>query len=255
MFKMIEKISFIVISALLLAISINMFLAPHHIAAGGVSGLGIICEYVWGIDKSYIVFFLNVIMVTLSAVFLGKKVFFNTLLGASLFPLFLGIVPKIMLTSDIFLSVVFGSVIFAIGVSILYNIQASVGGTTIPPLIFEKYFGLNSSIGLLLTDSIIVIFSLYIFGMEAFLFAILSIVITSIVMTYIETGLRRKKALMVINQKGINEIKETLNKKISKDINIFEVTVSHYGKDKNMLFIVSSNRQFPLIKDTIHTVD
>lgn len=122
-----------------------------------------------------------------------------------------------MLTSDRLLSVIFGSLIFAVGVSILYKIQDSSGGTTIPPLIFEKYFNVNTSRGLFFTDFIIVMMSLYVFGFEEFLFAILSIGITSIIMNYIETGLKRRKAVMIISQRYTQELRQNLMAIVNRD--------------------------------------
>lgn len=57
----------------MLAISINMFLGPHYIAAGGVSGIGILAETAFGVERSLVVFTLNVAILILAALFLGKK--------------------------------------------------------------------------------------------------------------------------------------------------------------------------------------
>ena len=92
-----------------------------------------------------------------------------------------------MLASDRLLSVIFGSAIFAAGVAILYKNNSSSGGTTIPPLISRNISisilpsGFSPQMRLWVTMS----FTGF-FGFEEFLFAILSIVITSIVMNYIE---------------------------------------------------------------------
>lgn len=117
-----------------------MFLGPHHIAAGGVSGIGIIAEYTLGWNKAYVIFGLNIIMLILAYLFLGRAVFSKMLFGSFVFPITIALVPEIMLTSDRLLSVLFGSGIFALGISILYRNNASSGGTTIPPLILQNIF-------------------------------------------------------------------------------------------------------------------
>lgn len=245
----------IVLAVLILAISINMFLGPHHIAAGGVSGLGILLESLMGIDRAWVVLSLNIVMLVLAAVFLGKKVFYNTLLGSILFPVFLSIVPEITLTTDRLLSVIFGSIIFAVGVAILYNIQASSGGTTIPPLIFEKYFKLNTSIGLLLTDAVIVFMSLYVFGFEEFLFAILSIGITSSIMMYIETGLKRRQAIMIISQTHSDEIKKKLSSDIDRGITLFDVRGGKENQGREMILVVVSGQEYRKAISLIDQID
>lgn len=245
----------IAIAVTLLAISINMFLGPHHIAAGGVSGIGILFEFLFDIERAVIVMSLNVVLLLFAAVFLGKKKFFNTLIGSLLFPVALHFVPEIMLTQDRLLSVIFGSVIFAVGVAQLYKIQASSGGTTIPPLIFEKYFGLNTSIGLLFTDMVIVFMSLYVFGFEEFLFAILSIGITSIVMTYIETGLKRRKAIMIISQDKTKEIRHQLQSELNRGLSLFDIRGGKDDQGREMILIVVSDREYPRVKEIIDAID
>lgn len=255
MINQIKQIFKIASAVLILAISINMFLGPHHIAAGGASGIGILAETTFGINRSVIVLSLNVVVSILAALFLGKKVFFNTLIGSLLFPLALRIVPTTMLTGDRLLSVVFGSIIFAIGVAILYNIQASSGGTTIPPLIFEKYWGVNTSLGLLLTDTAIVFMSLYVFGFEEFLFAILSLGITSIVMSYIETGLKRRKVVMVISQQHTTEIHNRLTQEVNRGTTIFDVRGGKENAHREMIMVVITDQEYPKLKKMIDEID
>lgn len=245
----------LILAILILAVSVNMFLGPHHIAAGGVSGIGILAETALGIDRSWVVLSLNVVVLILAAIFLGKKFLLNTIVGSLLFPLALRFIPEMMLTSDRLLSVIFGSVIFAVGVSILYKIQASSGGTTIPPLIFQKYFNLSPSTGLLLTDMIIVFMSLYVFGFEEFLFAILSIGITSIVMNYIETGMKRRKAVMIISQNATDAIRAQLTETINRGLTILDVRGGREDTAREMLLIVVANQEYPEVRKIVDAID
>lgn len=255
---LIEKLKHLIkitVAVFILAISINLFLGPHHIAAGGASGIGILAEAALGINRSVVVLFLNVIVLILAAVFLGKKIFFSTLIGSFLFPLALRVVPTTMVTDERLLSVIFGSIIFAVGVAILYNIQASSGGTTIPPLIFEKYFGVNTSLGLLLTDTVIVFMSLYVFGFEEFLFAILSLGITSIVMSYIETGLKRRKVVMIISQDYSEKIREKLAQEVKRGMTMFDIRSSKDEENGEMIMVVITGREYPKLKTMIDKID
>ena len=86
---------------------------------------------------------------------------------------------------------------------------------------------MSPSIGLLCTDAVIVLFNIFVFGIEAFFLAILSIVITSIIMNYIETGLKKKKAVMVMSQNHIEEIKAALLEENHSSLTVFTVTGGH----------------------------
>lgn len=250
-----KQLPIVTVAIAILGVSINMFLAPHHIAAGGVSGIGILAEEALGIDRAIVVLVLNLVMLLLTFFFLGKTIFIRTVIGSMLLPLSLAVVPEVMVTQDRLLSVIFGSALFAVGVAILYKIGASSGGTTIPPLIFKKYFGLNTSIGLLCTDAIIVLFNIFVFGVEEFLYAILSIVITSIVMNYIETGLKRRKAIMIMSETHIEAIKLVLQANSKRGMTVFSVSGGYTGTEKNMLMIVMENQEYPGLLKLINEVD
>ncbi|WP_218795622.1 YitT family protein, partial [Enterococcus hirae] len=153
------------------------------------------------------------------------------------------------------LSVIFGSAIFALGVAILYKNNSSSGGTTIPPLIFKKYFHLNTSIGLLVTDAFVVSLNLFIFGFEEFLYAILSIVITSIVMSYIETGMNRKKSIMVMSETSIEEIRQRLSAEIGRGLTLLEAKGGYNRKSKEVLLIVVTDQEFSRVKPLIEEID
>lgn len=239
----------------LLAASINLFLGPHHVAAGGASGIGILLESALGWDRAAVLMVLNIFMLILAYAFLGKGIFLKVLYGSFAFPVAIALVPEYMVAEDRLLSVIFGSAIFALGVAILYKNQSSSGGTTIPPLIFKKYFNLNPSIGLLVTDAIVVSMSLFVFGFEEFLFAILSIVITSGVMTYIETGFNRKKSIMILSENHVNEIREAVFDKTARGATLLAAKGGYQQTDKQVLLIVASDQEFMQIRQIIETID
>lgn len=253
--SVIKQIPLVTLSLALIGISINMFLAPHHIAAGGVSGIGVLVEQAFGINRATTVLVLNLLMLILTFFFLGRPVFIKTVIGSMLLPISLAVVPEIKVVEDPFLAVIFGSAIFAVGVAILYKIGASSGGTTIPPLIFQKYFGISTSLGLLLTDAVIVIFNIFVFGTEAFFFAILSLVLTSIVMNYIETGMKRRRAVMIMSENHIDAIKAALLENLNRGITVFSVSGGYTGNEKNMLMIILTNQEYQSILKVIDEID
>ncbi len=128
--------------------------------------------------------------------------------------------------------------------AILYKNNSSSGGTTIPPLIFKKYFHLNTSIGLFLTDAFVVSLNLFVFGIEEFLYAILSIAITSIVMTYIETGINRKKSVMVMSEHYLEDIRLRLSAEIGRGLTLLEAKGGYNRKSKEVLLIVVTDHEF-----------
>jgi len=238
-----KKLLYIVFSIILIAVCVNMFLGPHNIAAGGLTGLAIILEQWIGASRSVVVFIGNALVLIFAFGFLGKEVFLNTVIGAGLLPFVIGIVPRYMLINDTMLSMVIGSAIFGIAVSILYQNKASSGGTGIPPLILQKYFKLSPSIGLFITDGIVVLLCLFVFDVDAFFFAIASIFITSATMSYIENGVSKKKLVYIISDFH-EEITQEILHVIGRGVTLIPSIGAFENQQRPMLFVTLKSKDY-----------
>jgi len=231
-----------------------MFLGPHNIAAGGLTGLGLILEELLGFDRSMVILIGNAIVLIIAFIFLGRETFFNTAIGAILLPVFIGIVPQITLVSDSMLSMIIGSALFGVAVSILYSNQASSGGTAVPPLILKKHFNMNPAIGLFITDGIIVTLCLLVFSLDAFFLAILSIYITSFTMSNIETGLNRKKLVYIISDKHKLITDKVLNT-INRGVTIVPSIGAYKQKKRSMLMVTLDKRDYQELLTVVNEYD
>lgn len=183
MIKEIKKTPMILLGLIFISIGLNWFLLPHDIAAAGVGSIGHLVEINFSINRSLTVWSINLTMLVMAALFLGKLVFIKSVIGSLLFPIILGFVPMFALLSSHFISLIIGSILFSLGVYSLYSVGASNGGITIPPIIFNKYFRLSISKGLLLTNLIIIFFNYITFGLLETAFVILSIGISTLFIT------------------------------------------------------------------------
>ena len=250
----IKRFFYIIIAILMIAISVNMFLAPHDIAAGGITGLAIILERLFSFERSIVILIANAVLLVFTFLFLGRQVFFNTVIGAGLLPLFVGFVPHITLIQDTMLSMVVGSVMFGIAVSVLYRNHASSGGTSIPPLILKKYFNMNPSIGLFITDGFVVALCLTVFSIDAFFFAIFSIFITSATMRYIETGISRKKLVYIISDMH-KDISNAILNQVQKGVTIVPIIGGYQKKEMHMLMVTLDSRKYHQLMAIINRYD
>jgi uncharacterized membrane-anchored protein YitT (DUF2179 family) len=241
--KWIKKYLSIIFAIAIMSVSVNMFLGPHNIAAGGLTGLSIIFEHLLALNRAVIILIGNAIILVCAFIFLGREVFFNTVIGALLLPVIIGFIPHITLINDVMLSMVVGSVLFGVAVSILYHNKASSGGTAVPPLIFKKHFGLNTSVGLFATDGIVVIFSLFVFSVEPFFYAIFSIFITSATMHYIETGMNKKKMVYIISDKS-EGISHDILHEISRGVTLIPIIGAYKQNPMQMLMVTLSTKDY-----------
>jgi uncharacterized membrane-anchored protein YitT (DUF2179 family) len=254
MWSYIKKLLYITFAIIIISICVNMFFGPHSIAAGGLTGLAIILEKYMGLDRAMVVLAGNGLVLVAAFVFLGKEVFFNTVIGATLLPLFIRLIPQYTLVQDTMLSMIVGSVLFGAGVSILYHHQASSGGTAVPPLIFKKYWNLNTSYGLLFTDGVVVLLCLLVFSVDAFFFAVSSIAITSATMTYIENGTHRKKMVYIISDNHETIMQEVLHN-IGRGVTLIPVLGGYSKNNRHMLMVTLDKKNYQQLLTIVNRHD
>jgi uncharacterized membrane-anchored protein YitT (DUF2179 family) len=220
-----------------------MFLAPHNIAAGGLTGLSIILEHLSGLDRSLVILAGNAAVLICAFIFLGREMFFKTALGAALLPVMIWLIPHITLVEDIMLSMAAGSALFGAAVAILYHNKASSGGTAVPPLILKKHFGLNTSVGLFITDGIVVTLCLLVFSVETFFYAVFSIFITSAVMQAIESGVNKKKMVYIISGCG-DAIAADIMGEVQRGVTVIPAVGAYKQNPVNMLMVTLPSRDY-----------
>lgn len=238
----------------LIAISVNYFYAPINIAAGGATGIAILVDAAFGIERSLTVLIVNLLMILLAWIFLDKKTVKNIIVGSFSLPLLMYLTPSQKIITDDLLAVIVGGAVFALGVAALYRINASSGGTTVPPMIFKKYFHLNSAFSLLAIDMLVTFFNIFVSGLNAFFMASFSLVITSLVMRYTEAGLDHKYQVQVMSQTKLPEIKQMLE---SEDhaMTIFNVRGGYSANEKELLMAVIDNQSYGPLLAAVHDID
>jgi len=254
MMKRIRKLLYITGAIILISICVNMFFGPHNIAAGGLTGLAIILEKLLGLERSIVILVGNAILLVVTFFFLGKEVFFNTVIGATLLPVFIGVVPQITLVKDPMLSMMVGSVIFGAAVSILYFNKASSGGTAIPPLILKKHFNISASIGLFITDGVVVVLCLLVFSVDAFFYAVSSIFITSAAMNFIENGINKKKMVYIISDMNSSIANDILHY-IGRGVTIIPVIGAYKQSERQMLMVTLDTKDYQHLLSVVDKYD
>ncbi|WP_338078492.1 YitT family protein [Convivina intestini] len=229
----------------LIAMSINFFFSPHNIAAGGATGLAILAQELFGWPLFLTTLGVNIIMLILAAIFLARETVLRILFGSFMLPVMLAIIPQTKVVNDTLFAVIVGSAIFAAGIALLYNIDASSGGTTVPPLIFKKYFNLKAPVGLLIIDICVSFGNIFTAGLEAFVYAVFSIVITSLIMNYIESGFNRKKTLFISSNISTTELKDALGHDLSYGLTVIPSRGGFQDSEQELLMIVVDTQDYP----------
>ncbi|MFT9388632.1 MULTISPECIES: YitT family protein [Leuconostoc] len=244
----------IILALELVAISINYFYAPAKVAAGGATGLAILLNELVGFDRAATVLVVNLLMIILAAIFLDRGTTVRITFGSLLLPVLLKITPSEQILTDRPFAVLVGGAIFAVGVAMLYRVEASSGGTAVPPMILKKYFRITPAISLLVIDTVVSLGNLLTDGVAAFILAMFSLIITAVVMNYIETGLDRRKMVYITSNERIEAIKQYLTKH-DTSYTLMAVRGGYTGGDRDMLMVILDNQDYNHLVRGIHQID
>ncbi|MCS8562126.1 YitT family protein [Weissella cibaria] len=248
------RVVMLVIALEIIALSINFFYAPINVAAGGATGVAILLDAAFGINRALTVLIINIAMIILAAIFLDKSTVRNIAFGSFLLPVLMYITPSHRLVEDAVLAVIIGGAVFASGIAILYRLEASSGGTTVPPMILKKYFKINSALSLLAIDMVVTLFNLLVSGTNAFFLAAFSLVITSIVMRYIETGLDLKHQVTIMSNERLADI-QTMLLQEAQSLTVFDVRGGYTDNNKEMLMVMVDNANYGRMLRRVHDID
>lgn len=239
----------------LIAVSVSMFFAPHKIAAGGATGIAILVKELLNVQMPLTLLVFNIFMWILTMIFLDKAQAAKITFGSIVLPIFLAITPNTQVIQDALLSDIIGSILFGLGLSIIYRMGSSAGGTTVPPMILNKYFHIRNANSLFVIDGIVCLGNILVSGWEQFFLAILSVGISTIVLNYVQTGLDKKLVVYIMSENKLEEIKAKLTVQMEIGSTVFDVRGGHSNQPKEMLMLVADTQSYGSILDIIYDID
>ncbi|MBQ9324675.1 MAG: YitT family protein [Clostridia bacterium] len=189
---------------IIMVIGIYFFKYTNNFSTGGVSGISVIlAHYIQGMTPGTVGLVINVALLILGYAVLGRsfgvKTTYVTLLQSGLLRLLEIILPmKAPMTSQPLLELIFAVSLPAIGSAILFNVDASSGGTDIIAMIMRKYSTLDIGRALLLSDCVITFSACIAFGMTTGLFSILGLVMKSLLVDMVLENLNINKCFHII---------------------------------------------------------
>ena len=202
--KNIREWIYITAGILIMAAGIYFFKFPNHFSTGGVTGIAIVLgHYIPSITPGTLVTIINVALLIIGFAVLGKSFGIRTVYASLLLSGTLQLLEAVFpmdapMTSQPLVELMFAVGLPAVGSAILFNLDASSGGTDILAMILRKYTALNIGIALLCSDIIITVSACFAFGMETGLFSILGLIIKSIFMDLVLDNLMTKKCFQII---------------------------------------------------------
>ena len=250
----------ITFGTVLMTVGIYFFKFPNHFSTGGVTGISIILgHYIPSLTPGTFVTVINVFLLLVAFLVFGKSfgirtVYASLLMSFLLRGLEIWIPLAAPMTSQPLMELLFAVGLPAVGSAILFNLDASSGGTDIVAMILKKYTSLNIGIALLCSDIVITLGACVAFGMETGLFSVFGLIIKSLFIDMVIDNLRIQKCFHIItsNPEPIVEyITQTLHRGATELHG--EGAFTHEGK--SVLLAVMSRHEAVKLRMFIHQND
>jgi len=248
---------FILIGNFLLAISVVVFILPNDVLSAGLAGIAILLHPFVPISEQVIITILTYVFFFFGWLTLGHKFAAETLLSTIFYPIFLFVCTKYMppVIIDPILAALYSGLIGGAGIGLVMRIGGSTGGTDIPPLIVNRYFGVDVSVCVMVTDALTIAFGLWIYGLEKVLIGLLAVYTTGIAIDKIVTfGGSSSLSVQIISPKS-KEISSLLQKELHRGATLFKAYGGFKGEEKDVLLIVVSKRQYSRLLQLVKEVD
>lgn len=280
----------ILLGCTILAAGFVFFINPYNIVPGGVYGASIVLHNLFpSIQVGTFGYMFDIPLLILSVVLLGAKLGTRTIAAALITPLIMNVLSEMVyptqealesldpeqllggvmnMTDHLMLTSIIGAAVIGIGTGIVIRNQATTGGSDIVGMLLQKYCHIRFSNAILLVDGTVVCFGLVVIGFgigsaddvsqpswHLSLYSLISIFIISRVIAYIINGAKNDKLIFVISDKNMHALHEYILKDLDRTATCIKSSGLYTGKEKEMLFLVISNKEVPGVKMTIKMAD
>jgi uncharacterized membrane-anchored protein YitT (DUF2179 family) len=218
------------------------FVVPQEIAGGGVIGLSSIVYYATGFPISYTYFIINVILLVIGFMVLGKNFGIKTVFGVGMSTLLFHFLPDIIswrpeLSNTLFNAII-GGTLSGVGIGIVFMQGGSTGGTDIIALIISKFH--NTSPGrVFIYCDLVIIGSIYFLpgkNLESVIYGYLEMVSFSYVIDLVISGNKQSVQIMVFS-KQYAAIADRITKDLERRVTALDA-IGWWSKEEGKVLII-----------------
>ena len=243
----------------MLSLVYNLLLLPTDLVAGGVNGIAIITNYVYGIDSSIMILLISSACLLFSFLYLGTERTLGSLLATFIYPLFVKVTAIITqgITidyNDKFLIIIFAGVIGGLANGFIYKTGFSNGGLPIISQILYKYHKIPIAKSSMVINSIIIIVGSFFFGWSMMMYAIILVFINNMMIDKVLLGISSNKAFYIVTTKD-KEIREYILNNLKHTVTIFNVEGAFLEKRRKVLLSVIPKRDYYKLTEGIKLID
>lgn len=249
--------SIITLGVVIFDLSLDWFLIPNQIAAGGLSGVAVLLNAKLGWPVGPLFLAMNVPLFLAGWRYLGggaflmRTLYATFLVGALVDPLAVIATP---LTHDAVLATIYGGLLGGLGVGLVYRYRGSTGGTDIIALLSTRFTGISVGLAQLAADGVIVLASGILLNLQLALYALIAIYLTSKVLDSVLEGFNFVRLAYIVSDQP-TRITQAVLFKLNRGATILEGRGAYTQQPRQILMVAVSQREVSQLKEIVVEVD
>lgn len=253
-----KKMFLVLLGNTIYSIGVVAFILPLGLITGGTTGLGLIADHYFHIPIEAFAAVFNILMFGIAWWILGISFALTTLVSTIYYPFILGVLQRVEgfqnMTTDPLLATICAGLLIGIGIGVVIRAGASTGGVDIPPLVFNKKWGVPVSVGLYACDFGILLGQIIFRDKERTLYGIILVVIYTFVMDKVLVNGKSRMQVKIISDK-CEEINAMIHQELDRGSTFFLSESGYLRKEMKTLMTVVSNRELVMLQQKVKEID
>ena len=257
--ELIKEIIILTVAVAIIAAAVFFFLVPSHTSVSSISGLGIVLSNFIPLPLSAITMILNVVLLIIGFLTCGKEFGAKTVYTSILLPLFIGLFELVFpnfssMTGSQELDVLCYILVVSIGLSILFNRNASSGGLDIVAKILNKYLHIELGRAMSLAGMCVALSAAFVYDKKTVVLSVLGTYFNGIVLDNFIFDHNKKRRVCIITEK-----EEKLRKFIINDLHsgatIYEAIGAYNFEKHNEIITIVDKSEYQKLMTFINRED
>ena len=253
--KLLKRVLFITLGALIMAVGLELFLVPNNVIDGGITGISIMLSYITGIKLGIFILILNLPFFYLGYKHIGKTFAFSTLYGIAMLSLFISLLhgaPKF--TGDVLLATIFGGIIIGIGIGIVMRNGGTLDGTETLAVLFSKNLPFSVGEIIMFINLFILSCAGFVYSWDRAMYSLLAYFVASKTIDVVILGLEESKATWIISDKH-QDIGEAILARLGRGVTYLNGEGAFSGDEKKVVFCIITRLEEAKLKGIVEEID
>lgn len=255
----IRDMAVITFATFIVAVAVFFFMMPNNLAIASIAGLAVVLQNFIPLSVATISLIFNVGLLIIGFIFVGREFGGKTVYTSVILPIFVGIFEKLFpkyngLTGDPFLDMICYIFIVSIGLSLLFNHNASSGGLDIIVKILNKYLHIDKGKAMSIAGMLVSLSAIFAYDTKTVVLSVLGTYLNGIILDYFLFGTNIKKKVCILSRKN-EEIKKYILKNMHSGATLYKVIGAYNNEEHEEVVAIVNKREYGVLMQFIRRTD